>query len=154
MLRLADGQVFTSGRCSYRFRPASEADLSHRIVLPIQVEQIETEAVLDTGAMYLICTPELASLLNLDPQDGMMADRLRIRGHPIQGTLHRLTLTLLASEGDDYALEVTAFVPDPDPLSQWDSLPAFLGVQNCLDGIRFAVDPAQEQFYFGPVVWG
>jgi hypothetical protein len=153
MLYLANGEPFTAGVCNYRFREASEFDISHRIIVSIRVEDIETEGVLDTGAIYLICTPALAEFLQLDLRHALGSVSLKIRGGLITGALHRLSLTLRASDGADCTVEVTAFVPEPNQDAGWDNLPVFLGVQGCLERLRFAVDPSTEKFYFGSISW-
>jgi hypothetical protein len=71
-----------------------------------------------------------------------------IRGILIKGGIHRLNLTVLASEGNGLSLEVTAFVPDSSK-NFGATYPAFLGYAGCLEWIRFAVDPSTETFYFG-----
>ena len=78
----------------------------------------------------------------------------RLKGRPrkpwsIRGTLHRLTLTLLAEEGADLQLDVTAFVPDAGYENVPD-LPSILDLHSCLERVRFACDPATDTFYFGP----
>lgn len=45
--------------------------------------------------------------------------------------------------------DVTAFVPHLTPGENWP-FPTFLGWHCCLERIRFAIDPAEEKFYFGP----
>lgn len=140
------------GATGYRYTPVGEQDLSPRILVPVQIEEIETEAVVDTGGIYLICTPEIAKELQLDPGAALGRSELNIRGHSINGALYRVALTLIAEEGKGCVLEATAFVPDDDPLRIWD-LPVFLGMQGCLERMRFAVDPKDERFFFGPIEW-
>lgn len=55
---------------------------------------------------------------------------------------------LLADEGqgESLTLDVTAFLPD----DRWN-LPNMLGLTGCLERIRFAVDPANDLFYFGAI---
>ena len=67
----------------------------------------------------------------------------------VYGRLYRLTLTLLADEGEDVTIQTTAFVPEPEEAEHWGDLPCILGLYGCLERARFAVDPRTEQFYFG-----
>jgi hypothetical protein len=60
--------------------------------------------------------------------------------------LYRAAVLLIATQGESAELEVTAFVPDDET---WNDEPLFLGFFNCLDRVRFAIDPVAERFYFG-----
>ena len=62
-----------------------------------------------------------------------------------RGRLHRGPITLIAETGEPLAVPATVFVT-PD----WPG-PNFLGYQGLLQRIRFAVDPASNRFYFGPI---
>jgi hypothetical protein len=53
-------------------------------------------------------------------------------------------------EGDDLEIPATVFVPTIPPGETWLH-PNFLGLTGLLDRIRFAVDPAENTFYFGPL---
>lgn len=152
LLRFEDDRPFAQGGCMFVDRPATAGTASSAIHIPIQIEGLsQTEAVVDTGGAYLVCNPEIADLLNLDPADALTVSGLEIRGHRVPGTLHRLTLTLLAEEGQGLEQEVTAFVPDPHPSQSWMELPTFLGLTGCLEWFRFAVDPVDNMFYFGSI---
>ncbi len=74
---------------------------------------------------------------------------LRSHSGKIRGDLYRLPLKFLAAEGESVELEATAFVPNFDQ-SIWQNAPTFLGFRDCLDRLRFAIDPSEEKFYFGP----
>ena len=152
MLTFANGEPFAYGACSYDYRPIAENNASMRIFVPVRVEDIQVEALIDTGGVYFICTPEVADLLELHPDASLGTDRLLIRGVSVPGHLHRVTLQFIAEEGESSDIEITAFVPEQDAHRIWD-IPAFLGMQGCLERIRFAIDPGQEQFYFGPIDW-
>lgn len=151
MLRFGDDRLFTTGKTPYRYAPISEEDSSLRIIVSVQVQGIDTEAVIDTGGIYFICSDQLMDALDLEIAS-MERIRMLIRGHWIWGVLTRLSLTLPAEHGEDLLLDVTAFVPDHDPDRIWD-IPSFLGMQGCLEHIRLAIDPGKEAFYFGPVDW-
>lgn len=74
---------------------------------------------------------------------------LTVRGIKYQGQLYRLPIKFLAAEGESFELEVTAFIPHLEPGQEW-LFPSFLGLQGCLEFLRFAVDPGANVFYFGP----
>jgi len=150
MLHFEDGRLFSQGACTFSYRPATEQDTTPRIMIGVQIEDLCTEAAVDTGGVYLVCDPEIADLLELDPNSGLGADKLRIRGFEVHGTLHRVSLTVLAQEGQSLELEVTAFLPRLQPNELWN-LPSFMGLLSCLERLRFAVDPGTDVFYFGPL---
>ena len=143
-----DGNPFaTSWQTDVYYEPTSEEDKS-RLIVQVAIEDIVTEAMVDTGGLYLFCMPTVARQLDLDETASLGTQTLLFRGDRVQGALHRLTLTLFAEEGDDIAIDTTAFVPD----AQYENvpeLPSILGLQGCLDRLRFAFDPVTETFYFG-----
>lgn len=149
-LRFEDGQPFSQGACTYLDRPATAEERTPRILVPVRIEGIETQAMLDTGGVYLICDPQIADVLDLDPSAGLETDPVRIRGITVAGILHRLSLTLLDDGGHSLEQEVTVFVPNLPPYEVWD-LPSIMGWMGCLERLRFAIDPATDMFHFGPV---
>jgi hypothetical protein len=155
-LFLATGAAFASGATRYEYRAATSAETSPRIILTIAVGNYRTAAFVDTGGIYFICTPPFARRLRLDPGLGLPApDRIRWRGEIFRGLLYRLPLTFPATEGDGLTIEATAFVPLSRPTEVWnDELPCVLGLQGCLERLRFAVDPAIDTFYFGELGMG
>jgi hypothetical protein len=150
MLRFEDGRLFSQGTCTFLYRPATEQDTTPRIMIGVQIEDFYTEAAVDTGGVYLVCNPETAGFLKLDPDSALSTDKVGIRGSSVPGTLHRVFLTLLAQEGQSLKLEATAFVPRLQPYVLWD-LPPIMGFAYCLERLRFAVDPETDAFYFGPL---
>jgi hypothetical protein len=148
MLRFSDGQIFASGSCPYRAAPASENDMTHRIFLTVQFDGFQTEAVLDTGGVYFIVHPELAEGLALDHGNALYVGDMGIRGFKYRGYIHRLNLTLLATNGTSLEIEATAFIPELTQSQIW-ALPSFLGLFGCLERMRFAVDPGTDTFFFG-----
>jgi hypothetical protein len=150
MLNFDEGHPFSQGACPFLYRPATEQETTPRIFVTVQIEGLQVETAIDTGGAYFVCDPEIADLLGLDPADGVETDELNIRGYKIAGTLHRLSLRLLAEEGKPLQVEATAFIPRLQPYQTW-ALPSFMGLLGCLERIRFAVDPVTNIFYFGPI---
>lgn len=142
-LQLASGEAFATGECPCRIGEARSGDLLTRLMIPIRLGEITTDAVLDTGGAYLIIHPELALELGLEPKDGLSGLRLSVRGSSIEGVLHRYPVTIPATAGASLTFEATVFVP-----SHWD-LPAYLGWHGCLERLRIAVDPIAELLFFG-----
>lgn len=115
MLNFDDGRPFAQGACPFLYQPATEQETTPRIFITVQVEGVRVETAIDTGGAYFVCDPEVADLLGLDPADGVETDELSIRGYKISGTLHRLSLRLLAEEGKPLQVEATAFIPRLQP---------------------------------------
>ena len=145
MLWLESGEVFAVGRVAYSLFPPGDS----RLIVPIEIAGIEAFAIVDTGAPYLVCNLELAERIGVSGFDNIGSAQLRTHRGQISGGLHRLPLKLIADEGVSVEIDATALVPDPDQLS-WRYAPVFLGFVGCLERVRFAVDPREEKFYFGP----
>lgn len=147
-LRHSDGTPFATGSAALLHHPATEVEVVPRLFVNIHIDGIPTEAVIDTGGVYLICDPRIAEAAGMDQSTSLGWEQVVIRGQRHRGTLQRVLLTLPASAGDSLPVDVTAFVPELDPDEEWN-LPTFLGWFCCLERLRFAVDPAAEVFYFG-----
>lgn len=148
-LHFSNGEPFSTGATRYIYRPASNGETSPRILLTVAIEGVQSLAFVDTGGVYLLCNPHVAASLNLNPSDGESYS-VQWRRDSITGSLHRVSLTLYAEDGESLTNEVTAFVPHLDYKGQWvDDFPCILGMQGCLERFRFAVDPNNDVFYFG-----
>lgn len=153
-LTFPDGRPFTIGAASYSYRPATENETTERIIVEIQIGEITTEAVVDTGGVYLFCTPSIADRLSLDEESALSGVKeILFRGQWVKGRLYRLGLVLLAEEGNSLNFEATAFVPEDYREDTWVEIPCFLGLFGCLERLRFAVNPDLDKptFYFGPI---
>ncbi len=150
LLRFADGTLFATGAAPYAYRPVTARESAPRVVLTVRLGDIETSAFLDTGGVYLLCAPPLARRLGLNPQDGIPTPPLQLGRGRFDGALHRIGLTFIAADGDDLSIESTVFVPLLKLGEQWpEDFPCILGMQGCLERLRFAVDPNDDTFYFG-----
>ena len=147
MLYFPDGRSFVTGATPYLDQHPVDYN-TPRIVVKIWVGQIQIETVVDTGGVYFICDPEILNLGDFDLGDSLGVQMLKIRGYDIMGDLYRIMITLVAEQGKNLDLEVTAFVPHFVPERRWP-FPSFLGLQGCLEFLRFAVDPMANTFYFG-----
>lgn len=149
VLKFSDGRPFATGACSYRDQLPSDHIATPRIIVTVRIDGLQTETAVDTGGVYFVCDPEILNMFNLDPSAGLEVRPLRIRGVRYRGNLHRLAITLVAEKGESLKLEVAAFIPRLDSGQEWQK-PSFLGLQGCLEFLRFAVDPGNNVFYFGP----
>ena len=140
-LHFPDREVFTTNSAAYQYRPATPHETTPRVVIDVVIEGLPTEAMVDTGGIYLLCHPQLANQLSLDTSDAISGIlSILFRGVLVQGRLYRLHVTLPADEGDDVPFEATAFVPEHDEEEQWGDLPSILGFHGCLERIRMATD--------------
>ena len=150
LLQFADGALFATGAAPYAYRPVTTGRAPHVWSLTVRLGEIETSAFLDTGGVYLPCSPELARRLGLDPPDGIPTPPVQSGRGRFEGILHRVSLTFIAADGDDLVIEPTVFIPRLKPGEEWpEDFPCILGMQGCLERLRFAVDPNDDTFYFG-----
>lgn len=147
-LRTFSGSPFASGEATCQLRPASPADRLDRLFVALEIGDAPVEAVMDTGGAYLIVNPDIARLLGLRTQNAIGVECVIIRGIRCGGALHRIDVKITADAGDALTFQATAFVPHLGDEELWP-LPSYLGLQGCLDRIRFAVDPVSERVYFG-----
>jgi hypothetical protein len=75
----------------------------------------------------------------------------RVRGVEMRGNIYRVNIVFLADEGDDITIDATVFVPDEEWQNSWGEHPGYIGLTGCLERMRFAVDPENDRFYFGPL---
>jgi hypothetical protein len=119
-------------------------------VVAIRTEADQLLAIVDTGGAYFVCDPMTANLMRLPHGESIGTNNLIIRGYRYRGDLYRTRIQFVASKGESFDLDVTAFVPRLLPDEEWH-FPSFLGLQGCLEFLRFAIDPATNTFFFGPV---
>lgn len=151
LLSFADQRPFATGAVQYRQHSMGGDMSSSRLVLPVMFGDISVEAVLDTGTPWVICAPQVAQAVGLSDLTAMDRIRLLIRGTWVQGTLQSMEMTIPAYLGEPLIIEVIAFVPETEYAETWGTLPSFLGLTGCLERFRFAVDPATDTFFFGPL---
>ena len=61
-----DGEPFTIGKTAYQYRAATAYETHPRLILDVLIEGIATRAMVDTGGIYLLCNPNLATRLDLN----------------------------------------------------------------------------------------
>jgi len=146
MLFRQDGTEFASGRSRFLDYPPGSRERTSKIFVKIQAESIDgvVFAQLDTGAAWSILDAEIAEILSLLGSEGepvTMSTRLG----KVNGRLERTSLAIVADEGESISVQATVFV-SPD----WHA-GNFLGYGGLLEHVRFAVDPSDNSFYFGPM---
>jgi len=99
-------------------------------------------ALVDTGTPYCIFDTEIVDALGLVVDDSESLT-LRTPYGSFQGTIQRLTIRLVAEEGDSVDVDSSVFVT-----GDW-TYGNFLGYSGFLERLRFAIDPGTNAFYFG-----
>lgn len=127
-----------------------EADVAgHTLVVALScfVEDLPDHeyGLLDTGSAVCVLPSSLVAALGSAPVPGAARVVLASRFGRFEGWMDRFRLTLHAQVGSPLEIDATWFVcPDwPGPL--------VLGWRGCLDRMRFAMDPSEDAFYFGPL---
>ncbi|HEX5702393.1 MAG TPA: hypothetical protein VFX97_04150 [Pyrinomonadaceae bacterium] len=150
LLNFEDDTPFATGVATYDAEPIPGGDDTQRIRVYIEVDEELEQAILDTGGQYFWCTQEMVGRVAFSETIG--DKKINLKGQDVRGTLARISIVLLADEGESLRLEVTAFLPDLNQEFGPAFLPfPYLGFHNCMDRARFAIDPSQDQnkIYFG-----
>lgn len=136
------GRPFTTGRCS--FLDADGIRDEPKIYIPVIPGdwQTPTLAQLDTGAAWSVLDTEIAEDLGLFDELGEHTN-LSTRLGSMEGILVRTPFTLVAEEGTSLRIDATVFIS-----RDWQE-GTFLGYGGMLERIRFAVDPRENDFFFG-----
>jgi hypothetical protein len=132
-------QTFT-GRSRFRTDHTYEQYLLF-VAITCTVDDIQLDALLDTASQWCILPARVSAEMGHTVQPGseaLLSTRLGVIG----GWLERITVTFTAEEGEPLETEATWF-HSPD----WTG-PPVIGWKGCLERIRFALDPSEEQFYF------
>lgn len=147
LLLYSDGEHFATGAIRYQYAPATPSETTNRIILTVAVENVITQAIVDTGAPYPIIAPRVAREAGLYDLTPLERITMLVRGMRLEGGLIRATMTLIADEGEDLDISATAFVPDVE--EYWGNFPSFIGQIGFLERICYAVNPSKNTFYFG-----
>lgn len=147
LLLFLNGDSFATGAVRYQYHPATLGESTNRIFLRVEIAGYPIEAVVDTGAPYVVLAPTVARIIGLSSSSAIARERMLIRGMRLDGNVYRFNMKLLATFGDDLEVEATIFVPDSE--EYWGDFPSFIGLGGFLERVRFAVDPSTDMFYFG-----
>ena len=141
-----NGAPFTTSRATYRdFDPENvsrQTAIYVQVILPIHTG-VSVYALVDTGAPYCIFETEITEALGLFPEDGERIT-LSTRKGSFRRTIQRLSIRLVAEQGDSLDIDASVF-----GTSDWGA-GNFVGYGGFLERFRFAVDPRENAFYFGP----
>lgn len=142
---------FVAGVARYEDHYPGQEDVARMVIPLIVAGQLTVPAIVDTGAPWCVLDPEIAEWV----QDSVQAlytpdQRLMIRGVLYRGRLLRLDLQVPSFQGESLQVEATVFVPSLSSGETW-TLPNFVGLDGFLNRMRFAIDPTENDFYFGPM---
>lgn len=56
LLTFSDGAVFANGQIPYDYPPPGSGETATRILIAVEIADQPAEAILDTGAPFVICT--------------------------------------------------------------------------------------------------
>ena len=78
-LFFADGSPFVTGSQSHVFYAPTPAEPKARLVLRVALEGLTTQAMVDTGGLYLFCMPSIVRALHLDAAQALGAQTILFR---------------------------------------------------------------------------
>lgn len=145
MLLLPNNEQFSTGRTRFFDDAPGGVEGTAKIYVKVEPEGFGAAilAQVDTGAAWSILTTEIAEAITLLNGDGEPVT-IKTRLGDMRGRLENTQLTLLADDGESLEVRATVFVSRDWPAGN------FLGYSGLLERIKFAVDPQQNLFYFGP----
>ena len=151
LLNFSDNdEPFATGAARYRYDTVPGSGDASRIILQVEVEGETVEAILDTGGGYFFCNPALAERIGADPTNALEDKWISIKKEMVKGSLHRIEITFLNDCGENLTIQATAFLPDHTQNFDPNFLPySYLGMLSCMERMRFAIDPSEDNFYFG-----
>lgn len=150
MLTLA-GESFTIGRARFLDRIPDSREPTAKIFVKVKFPRLQADleqswfAQVDTGASWSILNREVARDLGALDGDGSLIS-ISTRLGLIAGRLERMSVALVADEGESTEVDATVFVS-----RDWIG-PTFLGYSGFLDRVRIAIDPSSDSVFFGPVL--
>jgi hypothetical protein len=143
MLRLNE-EAFSCGRSVFLDHDPAQREPTAKVFVWVSVAGLQPQlARLDTGAAWSVLGAEIASVAGIDGGSGDQIELRTFRG-TVHGRLERVPVTLIADDGDSLDMEGTFLVTEDWPTD------LFLGYAGFLESIRFALDPPNNAFYFGP----
>jgi hypothetical protein len=130
------------GRANYRSNAEEPAGtLLVAVLCRVSGRSVEDLALLDTASPWCILPPSIALALGYPPDpDG--STQLHTRFGLLSGELVRIPVIFPADEGEPAEIEATWFLS-----SDWPG-PLVIGWSGCLERMRFAFDPRENDFYF------
>ena len=134
-------QAYT-GRARYQSNVVEPTgELLVAVLCQVGTRPVRDAALLDTASPWCILPPSIALTLGYTPSpEG--DTRLHTRFGLLSGELVRVPLVFPADEGEPAEIEATWFL-SPD----WPG-PIVIGWSGCLERMKFAFAPRENDFYF------
>ena len=133
---------FVTGNQWYLDQMPERIERVGRIVIRARIQGRQFNALLDTGASFCVLAWDVAEDLGLDVVQG--SPEMRALGGSIhEGVVFDVELMLPADQGEHLTVATSVWT------SETFHGPSLIGYCGLLEKIRFAVDPAQNLFYFG-----
>jgi hypothetical protein len=130
------------GKSKYRpDHPDPSGSLLVAIVCRVGGRKDNEIALLDTASQWCVLPSPLALELGYDLETARDV-RLHTRHGALSGELTRFPILFVAEEGESVEVDATWFVT-----RDWPG-PMVIGWKGCLERIRFALDPSEDDFYF------
>jgi hypothetical protein len=130
------------GRAKYRSNvDEPTGSLLVAVLCEVGARPDKETALIDTASPWCILPPSIALELGY-ALDGERDTHLHTRFGLLSGELVRLPVLFAADEGEPAEVEATWFL-SPD----WPG-PVVIGWIGCLERMRFAFDPRENDFYF------
>ena len=137
-----DFKDFT-GVAFYQDQGPGEDEITAKIWVRYEIDQLDGFARLDTGSAYTMMDFEIAQACGLDQMDGdPVPPLLTAFGRVTDGKLVRHELKLIADCGEDLVVPILVFVTEA-----WRA-GTFIGYSGCLEFLRFELDCRRNLFYF------
>jgi len=130
-----------AGRSRYH---ADQIHDQHRLFVSVacRLGTHRIDALIDTGSQWCMLTTRLAEDLGLLADPGGIETRIHTCFGLLSGQLVRYPVSFHADEGVSVDVDATWFAS-----TDWPG-PPVVGWKGCLERLRFALDPAEERFYF------
>lgn len=144
-------RILWSSGCSLFFVNRKQGSTRLHVAVECRIgnREVTDLALLDTGAQWSVLGGETAKIFEDELGSPLERFTMSTRLGRIEGSLHRINISLLAEQNSGYDLTVdsSVFVS-----TEWLG-PIVLGYRGFLERIRFALDPGvapgEQIFYFG-----
>jgi hypothetical protein len=147
LLKFRDGRPFATGAISYNNAPGTES--AKRIIIEVVIGGQLTTAIIDTALPCSTCSPDFAKLAGLTATDPhSTVESMVVRGVEVEGRLHNVNIDFLKDIGEYLPINAPMFVPDSPEKISMERVFRYLGMEGCLNTMRFAVDSRDQMFYF------
>lgn len=101
--------------------------------------------MVDTAAPWCILEPRIGEAVKDHAEELPGEVSISTRLGQFDGKLYTTSVTVAAEEGEPLEMEMTLFLSPEWPAGN------FVGYLGFLERLRFAIDPQENKFFFGPL---